>query len=1091
MTVFFSSFNSGGLSQVGDVLVGLRNNTNYQFTFPASGINDAIGNLLLGWSSPGSIATPAVNTLSITSAITGTNPILSPIGTDANIGLNISTVGTGKLKVLGTGGIVVPFGSTAQRPTGTSGLIRVNTDTGLLEFWDNLTAAYVSMGAIGSISVAAPITTTGGINPTIGLTTPLSPTYGGTGVNNGASTITIGGNVTFSGAHLFTGTLSGDTTVTFPTSGTLVNSGVSTLSSLVSIGTIVTGTWHSDVITGTYGGTGVNNGVSTITIGGNVTFSGAHLFTGTLTADTTVTFPTTGTLLTSAGAVTSLTGTANQITASSGTGAVTLSIPNNPVLPGTGGVQISTGTTGQRAGVAGTMRFNSTTTLFEGTVDGTNWASFATGSSVVSVSGTANQIDVSPTTGACIVSIDANYVGQNSIVTVGTITTGGWAGTSIPLNHGGTNTSLTASAGGIVWSDSSKLNILSGTTTANQLLLSGNAATPAWSTSTYPSTNAINTLLYASAANTMNALTTANSGVLVTSSAGVPSILSAGTTGQFLSASTAGTPAWSTARYPSTVALGDVLVASATNVVGIVNNVANAGYVLTANVGAAPTFQAAASGGIVTLDGDSSTATGATVTIAGTTNQITTTGNGAAQITISIPSSPSLAGTTTVATGLTTTNGAITVNSTSATTATGAEIDMQRTHGAGVSITSGDYLGDIFFKGYDGSNQIISSSIKSISSGTIAANRVASDLEFFTHPDSTTSSTQRMVISPVGGVTINSPDSGVGLTVSGGGITCTSGAITATSGNIVVTSGNLTLPTTTSTAGQIKINGSPWAHAYGTNNVFVGGAGNLTLSGTDNCLFGTNAGANISTSGLCVAIGSNALTTGSTSLGGDVAVGCEALYLATGAGLTAVGYQAGKSLTSGSNNTFLGYNCAYNSVTIGSSNVFLGDSVGNNYTSSESSNILIGSNTSGIVGESNVLRIGKGTGTAGGQINAAYISGITGITVTGTAVLVSTSNQLGIAVSSAKYKKDITDMPDMTEVIEKLRPVTFHYKDEKQSAQLNYGLIAEEVEEILPEMVAYDKDGQISTLYYQFLAPILLKEVQNLRKELEELKKRQ
>ena len=379
MTVFFSSFNSGGLSQVGDVLVGLRNNTNYQFTFPASGINDAIGNLLLGWSSPGSIATPAVNTLSITSAIAGTNPILSPIGTDANIGLNISTVGTGKLKVLGTGGIVVPFGSTAQRPTGTSGLIRVNTDTGLLEFWDNLTAAYVSTGGIGSISVAAPITTTGGINPTIGLTTPLSPTYGGTGVNNGASTITIGGNVTFSGAHLFTGTLSGDTTVTFPTSGTLVNSGVSTLSSLVSIGTIVTGTWHSDVITGTYGGTGVNNGVSTITIGGNVAFSGAHLFTGTLTADTTVTFPTTGTLLTSAGAVTSLTGTANQITASSGTGAVTLSIPNDPVLPGTGGVKISTGTTGQRAGTAGTMRFNSTTTLFEGTVDGTNWTSFVSG----------------------------------------------------------------------------------------------------------------------------------------------------------------------------------------------------------------------------------------------------------------------------------------------------------------------------------------------------------------------------------------------------------------------------------------------------------------------------------------------------------------------------------------------------------------------------------------------------------------------------------------------------------------------------------------------------------------------------------------
>jgi len=101
---------------------------------------------------------------------------------------------------------------------------------------------------------------------------------------------------------------------------------------------------------------------------------------------------------------------------------------------------------------------------------------------------------------------------------------------SLPLSlaNGGTNNALIASAGGILWSDSTKLNILSGTSTAGQLLLSGNAATPAWSTSTYPSTNAINTLLYASSANTMAALATANYGVLVTSSSGVPSISSGG-----------------------------------------------------------------------------------------------------------------------------------------------------------------------------------------------------------------------------------------------------------------------------------------------------------------------------------------------------------------------------------------------------------------------------------------------------------------------------------------------------------------------------------------------------------------------------------
>lgn len=98
----------------------------------------------------------------------------------------------------------------------------------------------------------------------------------------------------------------------------------------------------------------------------------------------------------------------------------------------------------------------------------------------------------------------------------------GWTG-QLGLTRGGTNNSLTASAGGIVWSDASKLNILSGTTTANQILLSGNAATPAWSTTTYPATNAINTIMYASSANVLGVITPTNNGVLVYSAGGVPS----------------------------------------------------------------------------------------------------------------------------------------------------------------------------------------------------------------------------------------------------------------------------------------------------------------------------------------------------------------------------------------------------------------------------------------------------------------------------------------------------------------------------------------------------------------------------------------
>ena len=99
----------------------------------------------------------------------------------------------------------------------------------------------------------------------------------------------------------------------------------------------------------------------------------------------------------------------------------------------------------------------------------------------------------------------------------------GWTG-QLSLSRGGSNAALTASNGGIVWSNASQMQILAGTSTAQQLLLSGASTTPQWSTTTYPLTNAVNTLLYASSANVMAALATANSATLITSAGGVPSI---------------------------------------------------------------------------------------------------------------------------------------------------------------------------------------------------------------------------------------------------------------------------------------------------------------------------------------------------------------------------------------------------------------------------------------------------------------------------------------------------------------------------------------------------------------------------------------
>jgi hypothetical protein len=119
-------------------------------------------------------------------------------------------------------------------------------------------------------------------------------------------------------------------------------------------------------------------------------------------------------------------------------------------------------------------------------------------------------------------------------------------GTDVSLADGGTNASLTASNGGIFYSTATAGAILAGTATAGQMLQSGVTAAPIWSTSTYPATNAINTLLFASSANVMAALATANSAVLVTSSTGVPSLLGSMTSGQLVVGSTGATPVLAT-----------------------------------------------------------------------------------------------------------------------------------------------------------------------------------------------------------------------------------------------------------------------------------------------------------------------------------------------------------------------------------------------------------------------------------------------------------------------------------------------------------------------------------------------------------------
>jgi len=129
-----------------------------------------------------------------------------------------------------------------------------------------------------------------------------------------------------------------------------------------------------------------------------------------------------------------------------------------------------------------------------------------------------------------------------------------------------------------------------------------------------------------------------------------------------------------------------------------------------------------------------------------------------------------------------------------------------------------------------------------------------------------------------------------------------------------------------------------------------------------------------------------------------------------------------------------------------------------------------------------VIRIG----TQGTQ-SETWIAGIYGHTITGSAVYVTSSGQLGVMGSSERFKTDIATMPEISLKLSRLRPVTFRYKTDL-NGKLQYGLIAEEVDKVYPELVLRDDTGKIQGVRYEELAPMLLKEVQQQQAQLEQQK---
>jgi hypothetical protein len=240
----------------------------------------------------------------------------------------------------------------------------------------------------------------------------------------------------------------------------------------------------------------------------------------------------------------------------------------------------------------------------------------------------------------------------------------------------------------------------------------------------------------------------------------------------------------------------------------------------------------------------------------------------------------------------------------------------------------------------------------------------------------------------------------------------------------------------------------------GTNNSFFGvDAGAANVTNTDNSYFGRSAGA--------VTVANNNSFFG--SLAGDVNTmgGNNAFF----------GANAGGSNTNGSNNSFFGEMAASANST-GSGNIVIGSVAGLNLVTGNNNIYLANAGAE----ESSTIRIGtEGTQTA------TFIAGINGVNVNpSNSVVVNSSGQLGIIVSSLRYKKDIRSMGDASSNLMRLRPVTFLYRPEYAAGDktLQYGLIAEEVAKVYPDLVSFGTDGKPQTVRYHLLSTMLLNEVQ-------------
>ena len=256
------------------------------------------------------------------------------------------------------------------------------------------------------------------------------------------------------------------------------------------------------------------------------------------------------------------------------------------------------------------------------------------------------------------------------------------------------------------------------------------------------------------------------------------------------------------------------------------------------------------------------------------------------------------------------------------------------------------------------------------------------------------------------------------------------------------------------------------------------------MVGSDNTAIGKSALLSNTTGSGNTGIGSGALLINTIGQG-NTACGSDALLANTEGGVnTGIGGGSLFNITTGSGNTAVGFQSLVNN-TVGENNTAIGESTLLNCTGSGS--IAIGSHAGEFVGSSNnVIAIGS----PGDDVdNSCFIGNIFGVTSTqGTGVFINSDGQLGTTTSSRRFKDGIKPVGKASEALFSLRPVTFHYKEELDPAAVEqFGLIAEDVEKVNPDLVVRDKEGKPYSVRYDQVNAMLLNEFLKEHKKVEKL----